>query len=231
MKSTSGSEREKRNAGESAADLVSDGDVVGLGTGSTTAYAVRRLGERIREEGLEIRGIPTSYQSRQIAIEEGIPLTSLDVETPDIDIDGADQFDDDLSLVKGGGAAHLREKIVASASDRVVIVADESKYSKTLDYPVPVEVVGDAVDVVESRLSDMGGDPELREAERKDGPVVTDNGNLVLDVDFGEFDASSLEPRISEVPGVVEHGVFEGIADEIHIGKEDGVKVKRKQNG
>ncbi|MFC6837355.1 ribose-5-phosphate isomerase RpiA [Halomarina ordinaria] len=226
MKSTSGNDGAKRRAGESAAALVEDGTVVGLGTGSTTAYAIRALGDRVAE-GLSIRGIPTSYQSRALAREVGIPLVTLEDATPTVAIDGADQVADG-DLVKGGGAAHAREKVVDSSAERFVVVADESKRADALSHPVPVEVLPDAVPTVEARLREEGGDPTLRAAVHKDGPVVTDNGNLVLDCDFGTVaDPATLAATLSPLPGVVEHGLFVGLADEVHVGTATGVDVER----
>ncbi|QLG60727.1 ribose-5-phosphate isomerase RpiA [Halorarum salinum] len=222
MKNTDGTGAGKRAAGESAADLVSDGDLVGLGTGSTAAHAIRRLGARV-DAGLDVRGVATSYQSRDLAREAGVPLESLaDVRRVDVAIDGADQVADG-DLVKGGGAAHAREKVVDSAADRFVVVADDSKLADALSHPVPVEVLPDARATVREALRDAGGEPELRAAERKDGPVVTDNGNLVFDCAFGTIeDPGGLARDLSTVPGVVEHGLFVGLADEVHVGTADG---------
>lgn len=228
MKRESGSDEAKQSAGESAAQLVEDGMVVGLGTGSTTAYAIKELGERLVEEELDVQGLPTSYESRHLAIEEGIPITSLDESVPDLAIDGADQFNDRLELVKGGGAAHAREKAVASSAEQVVIVVDESKYAEELNIPVPVEVLGFARKHVEKELSGLGSDVVLRDGSGKDGPVVTDNGNLVLDADFGVIDdPGRLGGVIAQIPGVVDHGLFVGIADEVHVGGEEGVNVRQ----
>jgi ribose 5-phosphate isomerase A len=217
----------KKRAGESAASVVEDGDVVGLGTGSTAAYAIRALGRRV-EEGLDVRGVPTSHGARALAVEEGVPLTSLDVETPDVAIDGADAFDASLNLVKGGGAAHAREKVVALSSDRVVIVADETKEREQLDVPVPLELLDFAVPHVRERVEELGGEFSLRESGGKDGPVVSDNGNVVADADFDGYDAPELAEELDSVTGVVEHGIFVGIADEVHVGRGDSVEVLRR---
>jgi ribose 5-phosphate isomerase A len=222
-----GSAEAKRLAGESAAEAVENGMIVGLGTGSTAAQAIRALGERV-DSGLDIEGIPTSFQSRERASEAGIPLTTLDEATPDIAIDGADQFAEE-ALVKGGGAAHAREKVVDSAADRFLVVADPTKEADALDHPVPVEVLPDARKPVTEGVEAIGGEPQLRAAERKDGPVVTDNGNLVLDCEFGEIASpDELAAELSALPGVVEHGLFVGLADEIHVGTADGVRVVPK---
>jgi len=217
-------EEAKRRAGESAASLVDDGDVVGLGTGSTAAYAVRELGRRV-EEGLDVRGVPTSYGTRIAARRAGVPLVSLDEATPDVAIDGADAFDIDLNLVKGGGAAHAREKVVAHASDRLVVVADETKRREALDIPVPVECLPFAVAHVKERVEEEGELFEMRESGGKDGPVVTDNGNVVGDADFGKFDASEVAETLEGIAGVVEHGIFVDVADEIRVGTRDCVEV------
>ena len=231
MKTDGGSDAAKRRAGERAAEAVEDGFVVGLGTGSTTAHAIRALGRAV-DDGLEIRGIPTSFQSRRLALEVGIPLTDLDaVDGVDIAIDGADQVVDDPdvpahgALIKGGGAAHAREKLVDSAADRFLVVADPSKLTARLERSVPVEVRPDAHTVATDRIQELGGEPTLRDAERKDGPVVTDNGNLVLDCAFGRIDdPDALATRLSVIPGVVEHGLFVGLADVAYVGREDGVE-------
>ena len=226
MKASGGTDEQKRRAGESAAALVEDGTTVGLGTGSTAAYAIRALGRAV-DDGLDVRGVPTSFASRQLAREVGVPLVSLDeVERLDLAIDGADQAACG-DLIKGGGAAHAREKVVAAAADRFVAVVDPSKVAAALDRPVPVEVLPDARTTVAKHVRDRDGDPVLRAAERKDGPVVTDNGNVVLDCAFGELvDPEPLAAELAALPGVVEHGLFVGMADEIHVGTDDGVRVR-----
>ena len=227
MKTSGGDDGAKRRAGESAADRVDDGQVVGLGTGSTAAHAVRALSRAV-DAGADLEGIPTSYQSRQLARECGVPLTTLEEATPDVAIDGADQVAG-FDCVKGGGAAHAREKVVDDAADRLLLVVDPSKESAALDHPVPVEVLPDATPTVRDSLADLGGEPTLRAAERKDGPVVTDNGNLVLDCAFGTIpDPAELAGALSALPGVVEHGLFVGLADEVHLGTDTGVEVRTR---
>lgn len=233
MKTAGGDPAAKRRAGNRAAEEVEDGTVVGLGTGSTTAYAIEAIGDAVAD-GLSVRGIPTSFQSRQLALEVGIPLTTLDaVDHVDLAIDGADQVVDDPdasahgALIKGGGAAHAREKLVDAAADRFVVVADPSKLTARLDRPVPLEVLADARTVAADRVRDLGGEPTLRAAERKDGPVVTDNGNLVLDCDFGTIESpADLAADLSAIPGVVEHGLFVSLADATYVGTDDGVEVR-----
>ncbi|WP_424013704.1 ribose-5-phosphate isomerase RpiA [Halorubrum xinjiangense] len=241
MKTSGGSDAAKRRAGESAAEAVSDGDVVGLGTGSTAAHAIRRLGDRV-DAGLDVRGVPTSFASRELAADCGIPRLDLpeavgpDGPGIDLAIDGADQVATGAggdgapvpggALIKGGGAAHAREKLVDAAADRFLVVADPSKESPRLDRSVPVEVLPAGRTAVAAAVRDAGGEPTLRRAERKDGPVVTDNGNLVVDCVFGEItDPAALSATLSSIPGVVEHGLFVGLADAIHVGTESGVRV------
>lgn len=216
----------KRRAGRSAAETVENGAVVGLGTGSTAAEAIRVLGQRV-DAGLDIIGIPTSYQARTAAMEAGVPLTDLgESESLEVAVDGADQIVDDVAI-KGGGAAHTREKIVAAAADEVHLVVDETKLAETLDHPVPVAVIPAARSTVSRAIRSMGGEPTLRAASRKDGPVVTDEGNLVLDCAFGSITAPNrLSQSLSEIPGVVEHGLFIDLADVIHVGRSEDVSVR-----
>lgn len=211
----------KQAAGELAAQLAKNGMVVGLGTGSTTAFAIKELGRRVAS-GLNILGVPTSYQSAFLAAECGIPLTTLD-EHPvlDIDIDGADQISDFVAI-KGGGAAHTREKIVASSSKKFVVVVDESKCTDVLNHPVPLEVLPFARKLVIKQVAELGGKVEVRMGVNKDGPVISDNGNFIMDADFGVIeDPASLGERLSQCVGVVEHGIFTNV-DTIYIGKKDG---------
>ena len=232
MKRSGGTDAQKRRAGDHAADVVSDGDVVGLGTGSTAGAAIRALGRRV-DAGLDVRGIGTSHQSRALAREAGIPLITLEDATPDIAIDGADVVagvdgEGSIDLIKGGGAAHTREKLVAAAAERFLVVADPTKLASALDVPVPIEVLADAVPVLERELSALGGEPTLRAADRKDGPVVTDNGNLVIDCAFGTIgEPEPLAAELASLPGTVEHGLFVGLADEVCVGTDDGVDVHR----
>ena len=230
MKEASANQSAKKAAGEAAADLVESGMVVGLGTGSTVAWTIKRLGERTREEGLEFLGVPTSFQAESLAIECGIRLTTLNQHPVlDLAIDGADQVDHRLYVIKGGGAAHTREKVVACSAQQFVVVADESKYAKHLSHPVPVEVLPFALRPVERQLQELGGRPVLRLGKMKDGPVITDNGNIVLDVDYGRIEEPvELGARMSRIPGLVEHGIFENL-DELYLARGSGVeRIKRK---
>jgi ribose 5-phosphate isomerase A len=211
----------KEVTGRQAAQIVKDNMVVGLGTGSTTAYAIKELGRRVAG-GLKMLGVPTSYQSAFLAAENGIPLTTLD-EHPvlDIDIDGADQVANCIAI-KGGGAAHTREKIVAKSAKKFVVVADESKMSTVLNHVVPLEVIPFARKLVEKEVSELGGKTDVRMGVSKDGPVISDNGNFILDADFGEIhDPLSLDIALSQCTGIVEHGIFMNV-DVVYIGKKDG---------
>jgi ribose 5-phosphate isomerase A len=211
----------KQAAGELAVQLVKNNMVVGLGTGSTTAYAIKELGRRVAD-GLKILGVPTSYQSAFLAAENGIQLTTLD-EHPelDLDIDGADQVANFIAI-KGGGAAHTREKIVAESAKKFIVVLDESKMADILSHPIPLEVIPSARKLVEKNIAGMGGKTEVRMGVNKDGPVISDNGNFILDADFGKIDDPvSLNKELSICTGIVEHGIFTNV-DVIYIGKKDG---------
>lgn len=201
----------KRAAGYKAADLVKDGMIIGLGTGSTVMYTMERLSQRIHD-GLTITGIPTSFQTAMRAREYNIPLTTLD-DHPVIDlaIDGADEVDPQLRLIKGRGAAHTREKCVAAAAQQFIVVVDEQKMVTCLDGLVPVEIIPFAIRPVMDQLTAMGCIPVLREGIKKDGPVITDNMNFIIDAKFKKITKpEKLEAAIDLIPGVVESGLFCG---------------------
>jgi len=226
-------EEAKRRVALEAVKHVKDGFTVGLGSGSTAAYVIQEIGKKIRHEGLRVLGVPTSHQAMMLAVHHGVPLTTLD-EHPELDlaIDGADQVDRELNLIKGGGGALTREKIVASAAKQFVIVADETKLVKRLgtNHPVPVEVLPFALPTVVAKMRKLGGKPVLREGKGKVGAVVTDNGNFVVDVDFGPIRApKELDLKLKSISGVIENGLFVGMADIVYLGKPDGVeKLVRK---
>jgi len=219
----------KRAAGYQAADMIEEGMVVGLGTGSTVYFTIERLSERVKG-GLKITGIPTSYQTATRAREAKIPLTTLD-DNPVIDIavDGADEVDPKLRLIKGRGAAHLREKCVAAAAKHFVVVVDEQKVVKKLGAAaVPVEVLPFAITPVLVQLRGLGGVPIIREAVRKDGPVITDNGNFVVDCRFKDIkNPEKLEAVLASIPGIVESGLFCGFTKKttVIIGGLKKVKI------
>lgn len=208
----------KMAAGFRAADMVEDDMVIGLGTGSTVFYTIERLAVRIRE-GLRISGIPTSYQTAIRAREYGIPLTTLD-DNPVIDlaIDGADEVDPRLNLIKGRGAAHTREKCVASAAFQFIVVVDEQKVVPCLKAPVPVEILPFALRPAMSQLREFGCLPKIREAVKKDGPVISDNGNFIVDCSFNAIDnPAELERGIASIPGVIESGLFCNFTDKTTV--------------
>ena len=223
-----GKQEEKESAGRAAAELVREGDIVGLGTGSTAYFAVVALGERVKA-GLKIVGIPTSDQTTGLARAVGIPLTTLD-EHPGIDItlDGADEIDPRLNLIKGGGGALLREKIIASVTKKMVVVADSGKVVPQLGkFPLPVEIIGFAQTVLEKKIAALGAATKLR--VKADGkPYVTDEGHHILDCSFETIsDPPALAQELNAMPGVVEHGLFIGLAKLAIIGREGRLEEMR----
>ena len=216
----------KKAAGEKAASLVQPGMLVGLGTGSTAYWAIERLGAMVKE-GLHIQAVATSIASEKQARELGIPITSFsEIQQLDIDIDGADEISEDLQLIKGGGGSLLREKIVALASRRRVIVADERKYVKTLGkFPLPLEIVPFGWELVFKTLQSLKGVPTLR--TRDDKPYITDNSNYIIDCAFGTIpNPEQLHQQLKAIPGIVETGLFINLKPTVIIAYENGdVKV------
>jgi len=222
-------EQEKEAAARASLQFVKDGQVVGLGTGSTAAYFIKLLGEKVRN-GLRIRGIPTSDRSREMALELGIPLTTLDeCQAIAVTVDGADEVDPQLRLIKGGGGAMLREKIVASATKQLVIVADATKQVQRLGkFPLPVEVIKFAQALVAKRIRAMGADVKLR-TDGLGKPYLTDENNHILDCRFGEIgDPDGLARQLSEMPGVVEHGLFIGMASVVLLARGNEIVERRR---
>ena len=221
----------KKRVALEAVKHVKDGFVVGLGSGSTAAFAIQELGKMIKQKNLHIMGVPSSSQAKILAVNSGIPLTTLD-EHPvlDLAIDGADEVDKNLDMIKGGGGALTREKIVASSAKQVIIVADESKLADKLGkFKVPIEVLPFALAPVTNAIKDLGGKPFLRESKGKVGAVVTDNGNYILDVDFGLIDnTKALDEKLKRIPGVIETGLFIGLASRVYLGKSDGITQLKK---
>jgi ribose 5-phosphate isomerase A len=228
-------EEAKRKAALESVKHVKDGFVVGLGSGNTAAYAIEALGKRIKRERLSILGVPTSYQAFLLAVKHGIAVTTLEEHSEiNVAIDGADQIDAKLNLIKGMGGALAREKIVASASKQNIIIADENKKVRVLGengHPVPIEVLPFAISIVKHRIDALGGKPVLREGKGKVGPVITDNGNAVIDASFGMIgNVAELEKKLKMIPGVVEIGLFVGLADIAYIGTASKVeKIERKR--
>jgi ribose 5-phosphate isomerase A len=213
-------DQEKKAAASASLRFVRDGDIVGLGSGSTATFAIKFLGERVRA-GLRIRGIPTSASTKTLAESVGIPLTTLDeFQQIDVTIDGADEVDPQLQLIKGGGGALLREKVIASASRKVVIVADSSKQVPVLGrFPLPVEVIAFAQALVARKIAALGSSVKIRKLQ--DGSLyVTDEGHHILDCDFGEIpDPPQLARALQNIPGVAGHGLFVDMATVVLIAK------------
>jgi ribose 5-phosphate isomerase A len=224
----------KQLVGFAAADRVKSGTIVGLGTGSTTAYTIQALGDRLKSGQLkDIKGVPTSFQSEVLAKQYGVPLTTLDeIDRIDIAIDGADEVDPQLNLIKGGGAAHTREKVVDYLAAQFIVVVDSSKVVDKLGstFKVPVEVLPMAITPVTRAIEKLGGKPELRMGVKKAGPVITDQGNMVLDVKFDNLDnPGELEKTLNNIPGVLENGLFVNCTDLVLVGEiKDGKPVVRE---
>ena len=212
----------KQIAGEAVANLVKNNQIVGLGTGSTIAYAIKALGFRIKRENLKILAIPTSSSTKILATEAGIPLTSLDIHPElDIAIDGADEVDKKLNLLKGKGAALTQEKIVARAAKKFYIAIDETKLVRYIGQKcsLPIEVLPFAWRAIKKNLEELGGKSVLRLIPKTKRPVITDNGNFILDVDFGLIKApKKLEQELDRIPGVVETGIFVNMATAVYVG-------------
>ena len=218
-------DRMKQAVAAAATEQIQSGMVVGLGSGSTAALMIQALGAKLKSGELsDVVGITTSFQGEVLAAELGIPLKSLNaIERIDLAIDGADEVDPAFQLIKGGGACHVQEKLVAVRADRFVVVVDSTKLVDTLNlgFLLPVEVLPGAWRQVQTQLAAMGGDAQLRMAVKKAGPVVTDQGNLVLDVKFagGISDPAGLEAAINNLPGVLENGLFVNITDQVLVGE------------
>ncbi len=224
----------KQQAGIKACKYVNNGMKVGLGTGSTVKYTVLELGRRIAEEGLEIVGVPTSLATETLAIKVGIPLVELsDCDHLDIVIDGADEFDTEFNLIKGGGAALLREKIVAQESLSMVVVADERKMVDTLGaFPLPIEITPFSHQATIRQLTKLL-DCRVNCRMSGDNPVITDNGNYIADAHCGPkiTDPINLEVNILKIAGVVQVGLFNNMCDVVVLAKDSGVEIKINPNG
>lgn len=220
MSSSNDTEESKKAAAFESIKYVQDGMVLGLGTGSTVKYAIKALGQRIKEENLDIVAVPTSEDTQKKALDQGIDIQCLDTcSEVDLCIDGADEVDNNFNLIKGGGGALTREKIVASAARKFIVIVDESKLvAKIGDFPVAIEYLSFAERFVEKEISDLGGRPE----KRRD--FNTDNGNLIFDSKFSINDPCSLERKLNMIPGVLENGVFAFRKPEVVIvGKENEI--------
>ena len=215
----------KQIVAEAAIKEVNNGMLVGLGSGSTAALMIKSLAKEIKSGRLKnIKGVPTSFQSEVLALELDIPVVDLtSVSQIDLAIDGADEVDPNFQLIKGGGACHVREKLVAARANKLLIVVDETKLVKNLNkkFPLPVEVLPNAWKQVKDIILEMNGQSCLRMATKKAGPVVTDQGNLILDV---LFEGGIQKPKVTEmhlnnIPGVLENGLFVDLTDKVLVGK------------
>ena len=221
--------QERNRAAESAVSRVRDGMVIGLGTGSTAERVIRLLGDRVKAEGLKILGVPTSLRTEQLAVECGIPLTSLTAHPRlDLGIDGADQVDAHLNLIKGGWGSQTREKVVSYATQQLIICVDSAKVVEHLHRPVPIEVLPYAVTVVSQQVKELNGKLSVRLDGSRGGYFITEQGNLIIDADFGVIrDPEELNVKLSTVVGAVEHGIFTNAA-EVHVGTGKGVKILKR---
>jgi len=219
----------KKNAALKAVeDNVKKGMVLGIGSGSTIVYAVKEIGRINKAKNLNLKCIPTSFQSYQLIIDNKLELVSLD-QYPEIDIDfdGADEVDLDLNLIKGGGGCHVQEKIIASNARKLIIIVDFRKKSRNLGENwrngIPIEVIPMAYVAVMNKLKEIGGSPILRMAQKKMGPVVSDNGNFIIDADFGIIkNPSEINNLLKQIPGIVDTGLFIGMTSSVYIGQKDG---------
>ncbi|MBT2695446.1 ribose-5-phosphate isomerase RpiA [Bacillus sp. ISL-55] len=217
---------EKELVGIKVVEYIKDGMVVGLGTGSTAYFTIKKLGELVRN-GLNITGVPTSEQTAALAVEQGITLVDFkDIKQIDVAIDGADEFDANLNLIKGGGGALLREKIIANAASTFIVIADSSKGAEKLGtFPLPVEIVKFGSEMTSRKIAELGCEPKLRLNGNQ--PFITDNGNYILDCDFKKIESpQELEKQLNMIPGVVENGLFVNMADRL-ITIENGELVEK----
>jgi len=222
-------EKLKKLVAKEALRYIDDDMIIGLGTGSTTAYFIQMLGKKLMTEELEeVYGIPTSHQSRLLALESGIPVVTLDeVDAIDIAVDGADEVDPHLNLIKGRGAALTMEKIIEYRAGTFIVLVGESKLVEYLGQkmPVPIEVIPAAWRAIKEELEVFNATADLRMGVKKDGPVITDNGNFILDAKFIKIeDPLDMEIELNNIPGVVENGIFADIADIVLVGTKEGVK-------
>lgn len=232
MKSASANSGKKQIAGEYAASFVENGMTVGIGTGSTVYFFVQALKKRMTEENLHFTGVVTSFQTRCLCEELGINIKDISsVDKLDIAVDGADEVDGNFNGIKGGGAAQTLEKVVAALAERYVFIIDDGKLVNRLgeSFPVPVEVIPAAWRLAKNSIQKLGFESNIRIAQRKDGPVITDNGNFVLDINLTDgCDIEKLNREITMIPGVLETGLFIGYADTVCVGTDSGVKVLKK---
>lgn len=211
-----------------ANELIYDGFVVGIGTGSTIKFFIKALAELVDENELDIIAIPSSTETNLELVRAGLSVNSL-VEYPELDVyvDSADIITEDYTLIKGGGGALTMEKIMSKAAQEFILIVDDTKYPKDItDFPVPVEIIPQAVNTVVQPIFNLGGEFKLRYGKGKDGPVITDNGNLIGDIQFKKiFDPVLMERELNNIPGIIENGIFASGADKIIIGHQDSAEI------
>ena len=227
-------EKGKESAAIKAVDEnVQKGMVLGIGSGSTVVYAVKRIAELNNESDLNLKCIPTSFQAYNLIIDNGLNLVSIDMyPVIDLDIDGADEIDKDLNAIKGGGGCLVQEKIIASISKNFILIADYRKdsefFGENWKKGIPIEIIPLARVPLMKKFKELGGKPILRMAKAKAGPLVTDNGNFIIDVDFGIFkNPSEINDKLLTIPGVVDTGLFIGMASKAYFGQKDGSVTTR----
>ncbi len=230
------SEQEKSKffaAQKAAKEFIYDGFVVGVGTGSTVKHFIQQLGELVDKNELEIITIPSSAETHLELVKAGLPVSTL-LEYPEINIyvDGADIITKDFIMIKGGGGALTMEKIMARASQEFLVIADSSKYPRDLlSYPVPVEIIKQAIITVLQPIFNLGGELQLRYGSGKKGPVITDNGNIIGDITFKEeYDPFDMEMKLNNIAGIIENGLFPSDADKIIIGKKNNAKLIKRDS-
>lgn len=228
MGSSSKLSNAKISAARKAVELVEDGMVIGIGSGSTVEVFLQELSKEIDSAGINVIGVPSSYGSHRIAVDIGVVVSDLyQYPQPEVYIDGTDQLDSQFNCIKGGGGALTREKILASSCAKFTVITDSSKLGEKLDMSVPVEVIPFAYASFERKVTEHGGKAELRESKKKFGPVVTDNGNFIADCNFGTIEEPrKLERELNNIPGVVENGLFSNkLVEWVIVGKEDGAEI------
>ena len=226
-------EKEKLLASQKAAkDFIYDGFVVGVGTGSTIKYFIQELGILTEEEDLEIITVPSSFETHNELVKAGLPIGTL-IEYPELEVyvDGADIITEEFVIIKGGGGAFTKEKILASASKDFIVVADSTKYPKDLiSHPVPVEIINEAINVVIQPIFNLGGELRIRYGTGKKGPVISDNGNVIGDIYYKKpYDPFMMERKLNNIPGIIENGLFPKGSDRIIIGQENKTKIIVKE--
>ncbi|MCL6589493.1 MAG: ribose-5-phosphate isomerase RpiA [Firmicutes bacterium] len=231
MKNSASNQELKKLVGIEAAKLVEDGMLLGIGTGSTVVFFIEELGRRVQTENLHVTGVPTSFQSKLLCQHLNIKTVDpQDCSYLDLAVDGADEVDPELNAIKGGGGAHTREKIIAAMAQQFLIIIDESKQVTKLGstFPVPIEIIPTALKYVSDTIIRLGGEPQLRMGIRKDGPVITDNGQFILDARFNpqQVDLRDVDQKLHQTPGVVETGLFYDLAKQVLVGAAAEMTVK-----